>query len=104
MREPINRLDRAYKLWRSEHEVVFQVFLRFADDLLARKRRFGIKMLIERVRWEVHMRIEPDAMGYRLNNNFAPYIARDLIYARPELKNLMETRHVYNEQEEGIAA
>lgn len=99
--DPIrNELERKYRVWLHEHESVFALFERFAMQMLHRQRRFGIKMLAERVRWEVATTFTPDDEGYKINNNYTAYIARDLIQRHPALANLIETRCIKATQED----
>lgn len=92
--QPQNELEEKYRLWRASHAGVFALFEKFALQMLARKQRFGIAALLERVRWEVRMQWQTDADGYKINNNHKPYLARELIELHPELTPLIETRSV----------
>lgn len=62
--------------------------------MLQRRRRFGVKMLAERVRWEVWTTWEQDSAGYKFNNDYTAYVARDLIAKYPAMAELIETRVV----------
>lgn len=95
---PLNLLDARYRRWRDANPAVFAIFYNFAAQLLARNRPFGIRLLSNRVRWEVHMHIEKDDEGFRINNNLTPYLARDLMRRMPGLKKLIQTRHVDGER------
>ncbi len=94
-----NELEETYRLWLATHEKVFALFERFALELLAGRRRFGIGMLAERVRWEVHTTWADDIDGFRINNNHRAYIARDLIAKYPDLDALLATRLVKGEED-----
>jgi hypothetical protein len=94
-RAPIrNDLERKYRIWKATHVQVFALFDKFALQILAHNRRFGIALLQERVRWEIHTTWAEDAEGYKINNNYRAYIARDLIAAHPGLAPLIETRKI----------
>lgn len=95
---PVNEYDARYRFWRATHPECFALFLRFAQQLCDKGRRFGTRLIIERVRWEVHMHIEKDAEGYRLNDHLTPYLARDLIRHMPALADLIETRVLGSER------
>jgi hypothetical protein len=90
------KLRREYQVWRqtSAGQTGYALCRRFALEKLARRQRFGIAQLVERVRWDVPVAIEKDDAGFRLNNNHRAYIARELIEEIPELANLIETRKV----------
>lgn len=99
--DPIrNELEEKYRRWLHGHQAVFALFEKFALDMLGKRRRFGIAMLTERVRWEVASTIEPDADGYRINNNHRSYLARDLIRKHPALAELIETRCIKSSEGE----
>jgi hypothetical protein len=87
-------LEARYREWARTHPEVLALFRRFAADMAARRRRFGIGLLAERVRWEVHAEWAPDAAGFKLNNDYRAYVARDLIADMPELAPLLRTRRV----------
>lgn len=101
---PLNELDRKYRLWRADHPEVLTLFVRFARQLLERGRPFGVWLLANRVRWEVHMGIVKDSEGFRINNNLLAYLARDLIRRMPALKPLVEIRKVASERDEAVIA
>jgi hypothetical protein len=93
--EPIrNELERKYRTWLEDHREVFALFEKFSLQMLAHHRRFGMRMIQERVRWEIHTTWAPDRDGYRLNDHYPPYIARDLIKKYPGLGELIELRKV----------
>lgn len=93
--EPIrNELEEKYRRWLHGHQAVFALFEKFALEMLDKRRRFGIGMLAERVRWECASTFTKDAEGYKINNNYRSYIARDLIRRHPALHDLIETRAI----------
>ena len=56
----------------------------------AGKKRVGIAMLWERMRWELWVRTHGD--DYRLNNNFRSRYARLIAAQEPDLADVFETR------------
>lgn len=48
-------------------------------------RRFSVKSLIERMRWDDAVMLERDGDAFSLPNAYAPIIARCLVLARPSL-------------------
>lgn len=91
-----NDLERRYRDWLATDagRTVMPLVRRFAREMLQAHRRFGMKALAERVRWEVATtwRVEPGEL--KLNNSHVAYIARDLVRELPELRELMEFRRV----------
>jgi hypothetical protein len=87
----MNRLKQAAHEWMDANPEAMAFFRSYAKELLARRRRFGIALLAERVRWEMHFATHSED-GYRINNNHKAYIARVLIAEMPGLKALIKTR------------
>lgn len=90
--------------WIDQHPAVFALFERFALDMASRGRRFGMKQLAERCRWEVLATWEKDEAGYRINNNIVAYLGRELVKRHPHLAEYIETRCIRARQVEIVAA
>ncbi len=88
------RLERATDKFLADNPTVFPLFETYALVMLRRAKKFGIKLLVERVRWHVLTQWEHDEDGFKINNNFAPYIARRLIRHYPGLKDLIQIRRI----------
>jgi hypothetical protein len=78
--------------WIAEHPDGMALFERFALAMAARKRRFGINLLRERVRWEAAFAWSQADDAFKVNNNHSPYIARALIARHPHLADYIDTR------------
>lgn len=91
---PRNAMERHYREWKEKNPDVFDLYVRFAKEALTYRRKFGVKLLTERVRWEARMSIVKDEAGFRINNSHSAYFARDLVELIPELKGLIEMRRV----------
>lgn len=75
--------------WMADNEPVMKLFEQFAQQMVSRRRRFGIGALTERVRWEcAYLWTET----VKINNSFRAYIARDLAKRMPSVAELIETR------------
>lgn len=94
---PRNALEERYRQWIGGHPEVLDLFCRFAREAVERGRRFGIKLLVERVRWELSMTWGPDNDGFKLNNTFTAYLARDVARRVPGVTALIEFRRVKGE-------
>lgn len=76
--------------WMDANPEAMQQFRRFAEQMRERSRRFGIGLLAERVRWELHLH---SAMAdFQVNNNYRAYIARRLCHEDPRLAELIRCR------------
>ena len=87
-----DNLRKRAEAWIATHPDVFAVFERAALRMLRESRQGGINALVERVRWELHGKIDPDDKGYRINNNLAPYISRALTEKHPGLVEVFKFR------------
>jgi hypothetical protein len=81
--------------FKAANPKVWDLFVGFAQELVEKGRRFGVKLLAERVRWEIRTTWAPDDQGFKINNNWTAYIARDLLDVIPRAKDLIETRAVH---------
>lgn len=87
-----NDRERRYREWLASDagRKVFPLFERFALQMLDRRRRFGFRLIAERVRWEVKTTWEYE--DFKLNDHYTPFIARDMIAKYPALGEYVETR------------
>ena len=93
--DPKRDLRREAEVFIEDHPHVYDLFERFAMQMASRRRRFGISLLTERVRWEAIMTWETDDRGFKINNNHRAYIARKLIQDHPVLEDLIQCRKTY---------
>jgi hypothetical protein len=71
------------------------MFEQFALEVASTGWRFGFRLIAERVRYEVRMQwSRRDAEGFKINNNYTPYIARAIASKYPHIAKLIETRRV----------
>jgi hypothetical protein len=77
--------------WVAANPQAYALFARFALEARAQGRRFGVKLLTERVRWEC-MVTTRDGAGYKINNNYHAYIARKLLQDHPQLEGFLRFR------------
>ena len=88
------RLRRQFEEHRHEHPEIYRELL-----VLARKakgmgyRKFGIDRLFSVLRWERGPR-DPDAKGFKLDNDMRAYYARALMEENEELRGFFRTRHL----------
>jgi len=82
-------LRRAAEKWITANPDVYRLFIRFALEMSTKGRRFGVKLLAERVRWEVTFTY---GLDYKVNNNYTAYIARMLVADHPSLTPFIQFR------------
>jgi hypothetical protein len=85
-------LEERFLLWVSANERVVVLFLRFAREAQsAGQKRFGIKAIAERCRWE-HLVVRKEADPWAINNSYMSRLARLLVKRDPSLEGLFEFR------------
>jgi hypothetical protein len=89
---PKKDLRKATELWILQNPDVAKLFLRFARELAAKGRPFGIGLITERVRYECAMSTTPGK--FKINNNWRSYLARWLIAQDPSLEQWISFREV----------
>lgn len=83
---------RRFLAFHHNNPRVFDLLLRFAREIQhTNRRRFGMKALFERVRWELALTTTEDT-GLKLNNNYTAYYARLLALFDPSLADFFTTR------------
>ena len=60
----------------------------------AGRRRVGMKMLFEVLRWQHYLRTVDTSSEFKLNNNFTALYSRLLVARHPEWEGLFEMRHL----------
>jgi hypothetical protein len=58
------------------------------------RRKVGIKMLMEVLRWNYQMQTQDPNSDFKINNNYAPYYARLLIQNNPTWADVFELRTI----------
>ena len=77
--------------WYKSAPEVWANFERITLDLINRRKKAGAIDIMARVRWECEIEGGKD---YKVNNNYAPYLARVFVLKYPEHKGFFEFREV----------
>jgi hypothetical protein len=87
-------LEARFREFHANNPQVYAELLKLARRARGRGvERLGIKMLWERLRWELQVETyHPGDDTFRLNNNWHAFYARLLMGENPELRGLFETR------------
>lgn len=89
-------IEERWAAFHAEHPEVYVLFERFALRAVEQgAERVGSKAIWERMRWEVQ--VEGGEDGFKLNNVFTPYYAREFLRRHPGLDGLFELRRVKGE-------
>lgn len=84
-------LEQEFLDFHRSNPQVYEGLRRLALQLKRRGRRqYGIKSLIEALRW--HQAMETTDPDYKLNNNWSSFYARLLMESEPELDGFFELR------------
>ena len=79
--------------FHADNPEVYEHLHRMAIDLLELgRKKWGIKSLIEVVRWQIAMNTTDPV--FKINNNHAPYYARYLMDMEPRLRAFFNIRQV----------
>ncbi len=90
--DPYPNTRRQYELFLEANPWVLSRLADMALRLQARGwRRYSIVGLTEALRYE-HASINDPSTGWKINNNYRPYMVRDLIAAYPQLAGFFELR------------
>lgn len=88
-----SKIEAAFWEFHREHPEVYEELRQLAlDARRAGRRRIGMKMLFEVVRWNRLLRTGD--RGFKLNNNYTAYYARLLMEREPELRGMFATRRL----------
>lgn len=87
-----DRLGEAAYSWMCDNPRVMDLYEHFALQATAAGGRFGVKMVTERIRWELHVSTERGDDKYKINNNHSAYIARWLVHRHPGVRAALEIR------------
>ncbi len=77
--------------WIATHSQACEILLSLALEAAGRGRQFGVKLLVERLRWECVLQGWSDDQ-YKINNNLTAYLARWLIAREPMLEKFIQFR------------
>lgn len=89
--------DVKYMRWRNSQHGRAVVDAATTRAIRLRQRgfqRYGIKCILEAIRYDFAMKLGTDADGFKVNNNHASRLAREIMAARPELDGFFETREL----------
>ena len=87
-------MDNTFEEFQKYHETnpqVYEMFKRFAFELInSNVKSTGVRLVIERIRWETTIQTEGDA--FKLNNNWSPYYSRMFMKDYPQHKGFFRVR------------
>lgn len=86
-----SNIQAAYEKWKELNPQIWMLIRRYAYDALASCDHFGVKAVVERVRWEVKVEWKG---RFKINNSWPSRMARDLIAEDVRFGKLFELRRL----------
>lgn len=89
-------IDERYALWRatSDGKTVYAEAVKRCYRLKsAGLSHYGMKAIVESIRFDRSVRIGTDDAGFKVNNDFTALLAREIMRKEEELDGFLETRH-----------
>jgi hypothetical protein len=81
-----------YEAFKEANPWVLPRLTRMSHDLRKRgHRQYGIKALIEVLRWEHSLTHDPSC-EFKFNNNYCPFMAREIMKSEPLLEGFFKIR------------
>ncbi|MBT4080280.1 MAG: hypothetical protein HOE82_06670 [Gammaproteobacteria bacterium] len=78
--------------WLSDNQHIYNAFLVFAKKAYADgRRRIGSRRVFEGLRWDTGL-TEVSNFDFKINNNFAPHLARKAMADNPYLQGLFSVK------------
>lgn len=71
-----------YLEWKACHRHVYMRFEQLTLDLLRKKRRFGMWLVANRIRWEHVFEYDSD---FKISNDYTALITRELMLKHPQM-------------------
>lgn len=94
-------LVRRYIEWHRDNPRVYRLVEKFVAELVARgRRRIGIALIWERMRWEIALETGDEP---KLNNSWRSFAARLYLLHHPEHAGVFATRRVGPQRERHLA-
>lgn len=92
--KPLTRAEKFHD-FHAHNPQVFAELEKLAQVMIAKgRKKIGIGLLFEVLRWEFYMNTDDPNSEFRLNNNYRSHYARLLIERNPELTDALELRHL----------
>jgi hypothetical protein len=84
--------DAFLEFHRNNPHVYHNIRVIAFQALAAGRKKIGMKLIFERLRWEYYIATERSEAEFVLNNNYTSRYARLLMENEPELAGMFETR------------
>lgn len=87
-------IEEAFMAFDKANPEIYDLFKTYLRELYrAGVRKTSAKLIINRIRWEEHLRTK-SMDGWKINDAFTSHYARKFQSEHPEYAHLFETRHL----------
>lgn len=91
-------IQEAFEAFHQANPWVCRELERLAGELISRgRKRVGLKMLTEVIRWQYYRQTVDVNSTFKINNNYTSRYARLLIEQHPSWRDRIETRRLLSE-------
>lgn len=73
--------------WLAKNPNIYELYRKFAWELLKKGKSFNISLITERIRWECYFEYNTE---FKISNDYRAYIARKLCQDIPQLKDVFK--------------
>ena len=92
--------EERFRQFHERNPQVYAWLVNAARQVKARGRVVGMRLLIERLRWEIALSIDRAGDAWRINNDYAPRFARLIMAQEGDLAGFFETRERGDDERE----
>lgn len=86
------KLQNEFDEFDMNNPKIWELLVRFSHEAKnAGVESIGVKLLVERIRWEIQIETK-SSDNYKINNNHSAFYARKLMNEYPELNGLFKIR------------
>lgn len=84
-------LQQKFREYDRANPGIYEAFERFALMVIQKRRRYGAKAIMERVRWHT---MESGGDDFKINNNYTAYYVRKFEALNPKHKDFFKKRSI----------
>lgn len=85
-------IDEAFKIYHEQNPIVWEMFVKTVNDLLARgKTKMSAKTILGKIRWDMYFEAKGNEV-YRINDAFSARYARLWLQKYPDYADVFDYR------------
>ena len=86
-------IQERFEAWLDANPDFWPLFVQYAREVKEQHAHYGARAIVERVRW--HTAIHTHGEPFKINDHFAPRLARKLKEEYPEFQGFFEFRRLH---------